>query len=163
MYDFITLEKDQTLEPRVLNLHDLELLLKWEYQQMGTMEEHAQMLAGWSAPWRQESLEHYLPKGWSFGLFQNEQLHGYFLAQPILFVRGLTQTLWVEHIAGLTFETVMECVDISVRVARDKHLQVALLRWQNHKEMEFEQLSQRFRLRKVAEDLLEIPTSKIQL
>ena len=83
-------------------------------------------MAAWSAPWREESLAHYLRSGWSMGLWSSsgkEELKGYFLAQPLLFYRGLTQSLWGEHIGACTVEARLELEDAAIKYARDKHLQ----------------------------------------
>jgi len=55
-------------------------------------------LASWQARWRPEQLNHYLQLGWCFGAKQMESSSVFLLAQPLLFFRGLTQTLWVETI-----------------------------------------------------------------
>jgi hypothetical protein len=87
----------------------------------------------WTVRWRKEALEHYLRLGWSFvarkpGSKAGEkgETMGFFLAQPLLFFRGQTQTLWVEHISGIDQETVRQLVDVAIRVAREKHLQRVL-------------------------------------
>ncbi len=85
-------------------------------------------LQSWSAPWRQESLEHYLPQGWSFAaIAEDGQIVAYALAQPVLFFRGLTQTLWVEHFEFATPEAGLQVMDTLYRWARDKHLQCVLV------------------------------------
>jgi hypothetical protein len=78
----------------------------------------------WNAPWRGESLQHYLNTGWSVGLFGDDgKLKGYFLAQPLLFFKGLTQVLWVEHFSYSNLEDFNELKDTVTRYAREKHLQ----------------------------------------
>ena len=73
-------------------------------------DETERMFQSWVAKWRRESLEHYLRIGWSFVARENARTVGFFLAQPFLFFRGQTQTLWVELI----------------EVAREKNLQRTL-------------------------------------
>jgi hypothetical protein len=87
----------------------------------------------WTVRWRKEALEHYLRLGWSFvarkpgaGSGEKGETAGFFLAQPVLFFRGQTQTLWVEHISGADQDAVRQLVDVAVRVAREKHLQRVL-------------------------------------
>lgn len=80
-------------------------------------------MQSWDARWRPEALEHYLPLGWSFGAFREHQLHGFVLGQPLVFFRGLTQTLWIEHIAAQDLDTAARLLDCAVRWARDKHFQ----------------------------------------
>ncbi len=83
----------------------------------------------WSAPWRQESLEHYLKIGWSMARREAStgRLVGYILAQPFLFLRRQTQTVWIEHVEGETPAIVTELVDTVIRVSREKHMQRVLM------------------------------------
>lgn len=84
--------------------------------------------AEWSAPWRAESLEHYLRLGWSMSRRDAATgvLQGYILAQPFLFWRGQTQTVWIEHVDGDTPMVRDELVDTIVRIGREKHMQRVL-------------------------------------
>lgn len=82
----------------------------------------------WFAPWREESLDHYLPLGWSFGAFEGEKLLGYYLAQPFLFLNGSTQTLWLEHVAGITEAQKQELIVVAHTLCREKHFQCLLSR-----------------------------------
>ena len=77
----------------------------------------------WSAPWREESLKHYLPQGWCLGAYEGEELCGYLLAQPILFWMKNTQTLWVETVSGRTVEIEEQLLQASIGWSKDKHLQ----------------------------------------
>ncbi len=77
----------------------------------------------WSAPWREESLKHYLPLGWCLGAYDGDQLCGYLLAQPILFWMKNTQTLWVETVSGATPEIEDQLLQASIGWSKDKHLQ----------------------------------------
>lgn len=85
----------------------------------------------WSAPWRKESLEHYLKIGWSMARrdAQTGRLLGYILAQPFLFMRRQTQTVWIEHIEGETPAIVSELLDTVVRISREKHMQRVLMEY----------------------------------
>lgn len=92
------------MEIKTLILANLEMILSFEQELLEkiNLDPMKKKLLSWKASWREESLEHYLPTGWCFGFFNPDnpkQLLGYYLAQPILFYRGLTQNLWVEHIA----------------------------------------------------------------
>ncbi len=82
--------------------------------------------AQWHSRSRDESLSHYLPLGWSFGLFDQDQLLGYFLAQPLLFYQGLTQTLWVETMNFLNPEIALQLANTAIRLSREKHFQRCL-------------------------------------
>jgi len=84
-------------------------------------------LQSWTAPWRAEALDHYLNMGWSYGLFEGETLVGFLLAQPLLFYRGLTQTLWVEHVSAPESQGRVLLLDTAYRWARDKHFQCVLV------------------------------------
>jgi hypothetical protein len=89
-------------------------------------DETERAFASWSAPWRNESLEHYLKLGWSFVTRENGETRGFFLAQPFLFFRSQTQTLWVEHVEADNEEVADVLVEVAVKVAREKHLQRVL-------------------------------------
>lgn len=81
----------------------------------------------WSAPWREESLKHYLPQGWCLGAYEgpaeNGQLCGYLLAQPILFWMKNTQTLWIEAVSANSQEIEDQLLQAAIGWSKDKHLQ----------------------------------------
>ena len=128
------------LQPLILGLKDLDHILEYENKELQkTIDDDMEReMASWHARWRKEALEHYLPLGWSFGIWEtpneNPILHGYFLAQPQLFVRGLTQSLWLEHLSYQSEDIGKQLVDIAYRFSREKHLQALLMpkgEWQN--------------------------------
>ena len=80
----------------------------------------------WEVAWRREALEHYLKLGWSFIVRRDQQVVGFFLAQPFLFFRGNTQSVWVEHVEADDSETTQALIEVAVRVAREKNFQRAL-------------------------------------
>jgi hypothetical protein len=84
-------------------------------------------MQSWSARWRPEALDHYLPQGWSFGAFERGELKGFILTQPYLFHRGLTQTLWVEELLAVDEATEKMLLDTVYAWARDKHFQCVLI------------------------------------
>lgn len=85
-------------------------------------------MKSWTARWRQEALDHYVKQGWSFGRFDGEgQLNGFLLAQPYLFHRGLTQTLWIEHLEADSPEIAQQLLTTAYAWARDKHFQCVLI------------------------------------
>ena len=45
------------------------------------------------------------------------------LAQPLVFFRGHTQTLWIEHLEAATAEVSHLLLETAHRWARDKHFQ----------------------------------------
>jgi len=114
--------------PRILQVADLEQLLALERKHVrGTQaDEFEAEMVEWHAPWRKEALEHYLPLGWSFGLFQGQEILGYFLAQPQLFLNGMTQSLWLEHLFAPSPQIAKELIDVAYRLAREKHFQSLL-------------------------------------
>ncbi|HEX4922640.1 MAG TPA: hypothetical protein VFV50_01090 [Bdellovibrionales bacterium] len=117
---------------RVLDISELDHVVALEQKLLAGLQipEHDAMVMAWHAPWRRESLEHYLPKGWCFGAWRktsgSEELAGYFLAQPLIFFRGYTQTLWVEHLAAADENVKLELIELARRYGRDKHLQSVL-------------------------------------
>lgn len=117
------------LETKVLRPDDMDLILAFERKRLIERfpDETERELESWNANWRQEALEHYLPLGWSFGVWSGETLNGYFLAQPFLFFRGMTQTLWVEHLSFENQEICRQLLDLVYRCAREKHLQKVLI------------------------------------
>lgn len=118
-----------SLDTRILLARDKEAIVQFETTLLkkagGDPVENE--LKSWSARWRGEALDHYLPQGWSFGCWLEEQLQGYFIGQPYLFHRGLTQTLWIEHLSARNPEVAVQLIDTAHRWARDKHLQAVLM------------------------------------
>lgn len=119
------------LEPRILQPDDLEQLYRLEKSKI-KQDSFEDEMKSWSASWRKESLEHYLPLGWSYCLVDDEgQYQAYVLAQPQLFVHGLTQNLWIEHLYFETEEAVKVLFDIIYRTCREKHFQSLRLKEQD--------------------------------
>lgn len=112
-------------EIRVLQLTDKDDIYQFEQKliRCRVEDEIEREFAAWHAAWRAESLEHYLPLGWSFGIFDDD-LKGYFLGQPQLFTQGMTQTLWLEHIGYADESLKDELIDIARRICREKHFQM---------------------------------------
>lgn len=113
------------LSVRILDANDVEFLWAWSRVQWNKKfaDEMEAEVASWKAPWRKEALQHYLPLGWSFGVFRGEDLLAYSLAQPLLFKRQITQTLWVEYISAVDSQAGELLLDTIYRWSRDKHLQ----------------------------------------
>ena len=81
-------------------------------------------LQSWTAPWREESLNHYLPQGWSFGVWsEDNKLLGYFLGQPLLFLDQQTQSLWVEYVGSPDEKILRELCETAIKLSREKHFQ----------------------------------------
>lgn len=143
---------------RILQITDLEAILEFERDVLAAQEpdEMERQMREWHAPWRREALEHYLPLGWSFGDFRNEKITAYFLAQPQLFVHGLTQSLWVEHFHAGDAGTQAALFDVAYRLCREKHFQKLVI-----KDGPSHTLRQAdLRLEDAKDKLLEIKTAK---
>lgn len=119
---------------RVIQKEDIEELLDFESRKLMETEQNEmeREFIKWNSRWRKEALEHYTQLGWSFlarnseirSNFSNEGLLvGYFTAQPLLFLDGQTQSLWVEHMSYSALQARDELVEIAYRMARDKHFQ----------------------------------------
>jgi hypothetical protein len=119
-------------------------------------DENEFTFASWSAPWRRESLEHYMRLGWSFIARESNETVGFFLAQPFLFFRSQTQTLWVEHIEAGNQAVIDALVDVAVRVAREKHLQRVLF----IHSPDIERALTKWNSTPLAEKLIEVKTTK---
>ncbi|MGZ3723175.1 MAG: hypothetical protein ACXVA9_09605 [Bdellovibrionales bacterium] len=119
----------ESLDLRILQHADKQAIMEFAKRQLASRIEDPteREMQSWSARWREESLDHYLPLGWSFGAYKGDALTGFILGQPLLFFRGLTQTLWLESIEALSPQIHAQLIDCAQRWARDKHLQCALM------------------------------------
>lgn len=119
---------------RVIQAADLDEILLFEQNKLGETiaDEMEREIHSWNARWRKESLHHYLPMGWCF-LARDRNLSsehssegllvGYFLAQPLLFFDGNTQSLWVEHMQYSTLQARDELCELAYKLSREKHFQ----------------------------------------
>jgi hypothetical protein len=119
---------------RIIQTADLDEIQAFEKSKLSQsqMDPMEQELFAWTACWRTESLNHYLPMGWSF-LARDRQktsqwssegeLVGYFIAQPLLFFDGQTQSLWVEHLSYLNHQAKGDLCELAYRLSREKHFQ----------------------------------------
>lgn len=111
-------------ELQVLSLNELDIVHGWSRERSNPDDP----FEGWTAPWRTESLQHYLKLGWS--MFKRNpdsgELLGYVLAQPILFMRTQTQSVWIEYVDALTPAIKTDLVETIIRVSREKHMQRVL-------------------------------------
>ncbi len=119
---------------RVVEPSEIEEICDYENQKLmeSIPDDSERQLKSWNARWRRESLEHYLQMGWSFLARDTDtksdrhpegELVGYFIAQPLLFFDGYTQSLWVEHVAYSTLKSRDELCELAYKLAREKHLQ----------------------------------------
>lgn len=95
------------------------------------VDESEIMLASWSSRWRKEQIQFYIQAGWSYVIFHNNNVVGYFLAQPLMFFEGLTQSLWIDQINFDSSEIAHELVLTAWRLCRDKNFQRLYLPQQN--------------------------------
>ncbi|WP_413586011.1 hypothetical protein [Bdellovibrio sp. HCB274] len=112
---------------RVIQTDDLQRILDLENRKLTEQypDEMERMIAVWNSKHRIEALNHYIPLGWSFLAEDQESgaLLGYFIAQPLLFLDGQTQTLWVEHVQFTTLQARDELCELAYKLGREKHLQ----------------------------------------
>jgi hypothetical protein len=115
---------------KILQSTDLEQILNLERKILAqeNSDSFEAEMSEWHAPWRRESLEYYLPLGWSFGLWSDNDLQAYFLAQPQLFISGMTQSLWIEQLQYKDEQQARDLLDIAYRLCREKHFQSLLFR-----------------------------------
>lgn len=119
---------------RTIQIEDIPELLEYEEKKLiDTISEEAErVFTKWNSKWRQESLEHYVSLGWSFlarnkdtsSTFSPEgQLVGFFTAQPLLFLDGQTQSLWVEHLSYSSLQARDELSELAYKLSKEKHFQ----------------------------------------
>jgi len=119
---------------RIATLGDLNDIQDYERKKLqeAVQDEMEREMLSWQAKWRKESLEHYLPNGWCFAvkntaLKEKDQAEGplvaYFLAQPLVFFEGQTQSLWVEHLSYSSLQARDELCDLAYRLSKEKHFQ----------------------------------------
>ena len=114
---------------RIAQLEDVEKVYEFEISEKFPTdpESYENKMQVWDSSYRKESLEHHFKLGWSFvAVDSNQQIVGFFLGQPLLFVDKQTQTLWVEYISAGSDEILTELVDIAYRLSREKHFQRVL-------------------------------------
>lgn len=146
---------------KILRPEDLEAIIQYELNLVQQKDGDPMELEmeTWSALWRREALEQYLPLGWSFAVWSNgdaPKLLGYFIGQPFLFFRGMTQTLWVEHLNADSEEIKQHLVDVAYRTAREKHFQKVLF----YNPEGYESHVQQLKSNAIEDKILEVKTAK---
>ncbi len=127
-------ERSMSLFFRIATLMDINEIQEFETKKLHEIvsDPMEREIQSWHSKWRKESLEHYLPTGWSFiardplvksDVSPEGQLTAYFLAQPMLFVDGQTQSLWVEHVAFSSLQSRDEICELAFRLSKEKHFQ----------------------------------------
>ena len=111
---------------QIIQVSDMDDIINFEQKLLAVEipDEMERTIHSWHCRWRQESLNHYLPMGWSF-LARNDQkqLVGYFIAQPLLFFDGFTQSLWVEHIQAIDHSIRDQLCEVAYKLSKEKHFQ----------------------------------------
>ncbi len=149
---------------KIATLSDLDEILAFaeENHKKSSTNEMERMLQSWHARWRREALEFYLPLGWSFvarvtgSSDHNNPIVGFFLGQPLLFLRAMTQTLWIEYLVGNDLAIRSALADVAIRLAREKHLQRVL--FADVKALEGAQKN--FSFQELDDEILEVKTTK---
>jgi hypothetical protein len=143
---------------KVLTIQNFDEVTRLEESKIKNLDEIARMNLVWKAPWRKESLEHYLQTGWCIGKYNlDHELEAYFLAQPILFMESLTQTLWVEYLSYSNLDIGLSLIDFAYKYGRDKHLQRVLF----NKDTIFDKVNVPFKVVATNKDYVEVYTTKI--
>jgi hypothetical protein len=116
-----------TFDCKLVQPEDVDSLLAFEEARYAEMypDFEERMFHSWSSRSRKESLEHYSKLGWSFKVVSTEsnKIQGFILAQPLLFVAGNTQSLWVEHLSTVSMEVRDLLTEVIYKLSREKHLQ----------------------------------------
>lgn len=115
-----------SLTLQVIQVSEIDEILEYEQRRLNESgaSESDRMFQSWHARWRKESLEHYLPMGWSFSARDADGvLIGYFLAQPLLFFDGQTQSLWVDYLQSSSLQGRDSLTELAYKLSREKHFQ----------------------------------------
>ncbi|HRK06175.1 MAG TPA: hypothetical protein PLZ57_00270 [Pseudobdellovibrionaceae bacterium] len=148
-------------EFQVLSLRDLDEVYAWAKARAAELHPDDAFIE-WTAAWRRESLEHYLATGWSMASRdpQSGQLRGFALAQPILFFRQQTQTVWLEYLAAQDETKAAELFQVMIGIARDKHMQRLQFVSSTLELPQIRAIAEQRRVRPVADLVMELPTTK---
>ena len=148
-------------EFQVLSLQDLDEVYSWGKAHAVALHPEDAFIE-WSAPWRRESLHHYLATGWSMASLdpQTGRLRGFALAQPILFFRQQTQTVWLEYLAADDETRAAELFQVMIGIARDKHMQRLQFVSSTLELPQLRAIAEQRRVRPVADLIMELPTTK---
>lgn len=115
---------------RIAQLEDVDNVFQFEIQKNfgSEFDSIENKILIWDSSYRKEALTHYFNLGWSF-IAEDEQqkIVGFFMGQPLLFFDKQTQTLWIEYVSAINDQIKTELIDISYRLAREKHFQRVLL------------------------------------
>ena len=113
---------------KVLTIAEKDEITNFENSIRVHLSKEEQIFANWNSSTRPEFLDHYLPLGWSMGIWDEKQsLKGFFLAKVILFFRGKMQSLHIEHMSYLNEDVFDALMDTAYKCAKEKHLQNLIL------------------------------------
>ncbi len=147
------------LSYRIAQLEDVEAVFSYESKKQfdANLNEIENQINIWNSNFRIEALNHYFKMGWSFlALNQNNEIMGFFMGQPLLFVDKQTQSLWVEFISAENDEIYTELLDIAYRLSREKHFQRVLF----SKEIESKQLTKEYQFKNLERSIVYLKTTK---
>jgi hypothetical protein len=152
-----------SLEIQLILPNEISTLQSFERKKLNEyyQNEEERQLQSWHARWRQESLEHYLSLGWSFSATDEGELRGYFLAQPLLFFDGFTQSLWIEHLQFSNFNTRDFLCDFIYKISREKHLQKVYFPKESNYQGSMESGLSSFKPEAWSPSVLQVKTTKI--
>ncbi|AGH96513.1 hypothetical protein [Pseudobdellovibrio exovorus] len=149
----------QQVTYRIAQLADVENVFNYEYKKQFSddSDEIENQIKVWDSFFRKEALEHYFKMGWSFLAFDaNQNLVGFFMGQPLLFLDKQTQSLWVEYVSANNDQIYTELVDIAYRLSREKHFQKVLF----SKDVQTQFLTQSFPFKEWERDVIYLKTTK---
>ena len=116
------------MKARIMTLSEIDEITNFEQAVLAkkNLPTSEQIFLKWNSSTRLEFLEHYLPLGWSMGVWDEKtnKLIGYFLAQVLLFYQGKMQCLHIEHMSFNDSSKIFDILfDTAYRHAKEKHLQ----------------------------------------
>ncbi|MGZ3690319.1 MAG: hypothetical protein ACXVAX_02375 [Pseudobdellovibrio sp.] len=147
------------LSYRIAQIEDVEAVFNYESMKHNNpnLDEIENQIVIWNSNYRTEALNHYFKLGWSFlALNKKNEIAGFFMGQPLLFVDKQTQSLWVEYISAESDEIYTELLDIAYRLSREKHFQRVLF----SKEVESKKLTKDYQFKKLERDIVYLKTTK---
>ena len=147
------------LSYRIAQLEDVEAVFNYESKKQfdPNLNEIENQINIWNSNYRTEALNHYFKLGWSFlALNKKDEVMGFFMGQPLLFVDKQTQSLWVEFISAENDEVYTELLDIAYRLSREKHFQRVLF----SKEIEAKKLTKDYQFKDLERSIVYLKTTK---
>lgn len=144
---------------RIAQIEDVEMVFNYESKKQfnADLNEIENQINVWNSNCRIEALNHYFKLGWSFlALNKQNEVLGFFMGQPLLFVDKQTQSLWVEYVSADNNEIRTQLIDIAYKLSREKHFQKVLFA----KEIASEKLTQNFQFNNWERSVIYLKTTK---